>query len=221
LAEVLQITHNVPLSKGRYLTAVEAVVENPDWIFIYAPGAGSNISDPFAIHAVNKLADQRISIIRFQFPFSERGSKSPDSENVLLESWESVANSFNRTDQKIVIGGRSLGGRIASKLTANGYNVDALALFAYPLHAPASPDSLKTEHFDAISVPTFFCSGTKDAFGSPEQLKTASSIIKGSLLHLLDSADHGFRGGKKRTQVEVWDEAIESFCEWMKTLKAD
>ena len=218
LQEKAERTHKVHLNSGRYISAIESIVENPEWAFIYAPGAGSNIEDPFALSAAEKLAVHGIALIRFQFPFSERGSRSPDAEAVLLESWESIVNSFNDAAPRIVIGGRSLGGRIASSLIAKGQIVDALALFAYPLHPPGLPDRKRTDHFSTISIPTFFCSGTKDAFGSPAELESASSIITGSSLNLMEGADHGFRAGKLRAQAEVWDEAIGLFIAWLKQL---
>ena len=85
-----------------------------------------------------------------------------------------------------------MGGRIASRSSREGVKVDALALFAYPLHPPGKPEQLRTEHLPAIKVPALFCSGTNDAFGAPDELKAAAKLVRRSKVHLLDGADHGF-----------------------------
>ena len=102
-----------------------------------------------------------------------------------------------------------MGGRIASQVVAQGTAVEALALFAYPLHPPGSPDRRRDKHLPEISVPTLFCSGTRDSFGSPNELKQAASTVGRSRVHLLEGADHGFRILKSsgRTEEDVWEEA--------------
>ena len=95
---------------------------------------------------------------------------------------------------------------------------DAVALFAYPLHAPGDPARARTEHLPSIGIPTFFCSGTRDAFGAPDELAAAAADVPDATLHLLEGADHGFAGGRARPRTEVWDEAIGALAGWLEGL---
>jgi predicted alpha/beta-hydrolase family hydrolase len=202
--------------------SVKAVRTLPDygasgWIFIYAPGAGSNIHDPFGVYVCRSLAERGSTALRFQFPYAEAGRRRPDPPPVLEETWRSVVQSQRSPDARLVVGGSSMGGRIASQVAAKGAAIQALALFAYPLHLPGSPERRRDRHLPQIEVPTLFCSGTRDAFGSAEELGQAASLVPNSRLHLLKGADHGFRVLKSsgRTREDVWEEALATFLDWL------
>lgn len=201
------------------VTAIETVAAADliGWTFVYAPGAGSSVHDPFGTFACRTLAERGVRTIRFQFPYQEAVKRSPDRTPVLEATWRAVIEAV-RDGSKLVIGGRSMGGRIGSMVVAAGVAVDALALFAYPLHPPGKPDQRRVEHLPGISVPTLFCSGTSDAFGSPEELREAASLVPGSTVHLLEGADHGFAVKKAsgRTKEEVWAEALDAMWEWLR-----
>lgn len=210
----------IDLGSGTTVTAIQTLPEattSAGWLFIYAPGAGSNINDPFGSHASRVLAAQGFSVVRFQFPYQETRKRRPDSPAVLEATWQRIIDTFRPAEGKLVIGGRSMGGRIASQVVAKGVEVDALALFAYPLHPPADPARTRDQHLPALQLPTLFCSGTRDAFGTPEELAQATSLGPRSMLHLLEGADHGFSVPKAsgRTRQDVWDEAIEAFVGWL------
>ena len=202
-----------------------ADVQEPDVqgaMFIYAPGAGSNINDPFGAFLSDRLAEEGISTVRFQFPYMEAETRRPDSPALLEETWREIiglCRSPDRKlpDRKLVVGGRSMGGRIASRIVAMGMRVDGLALFAYPLHPPSNPSQPRNEHFPDISVPTLFCSGTRDSFGTTEELRTAAANVPEATVELLDGADHGFAVLKSsgRTQEDVWSEACGIMVSWL------
>jgi predicted alpha/beta-hydrolase family hydrolase len=105
-------------------------------------------------------------------------------------------------------------------VAAKGAPVAGLALFAYPLFPPGRATSDRAEHFDSIAVPTLFCSGTRDAFATPEQLRQAASRIRGATLYLLEGADHGFAVLKSsgRTREDVWQEVCEALVEFLQSL---
>jgi len=107
-------------------------------LFIYAPGAGSNINDPFGSYLSQRLVQTGFACVRFQFPYMEAGKRRPDSPALLEETWKQVIEEARISNTKLIVGGRSMGGRIASHIAAQGVAVDALALFAYPLHPPGS-----------------------------------------------------------------------------------
>ena len=165
------------------------------------------------------LAERGTSSVRFQFPYMEAGRRGPDRPPVLESTWRSVIETFRHRAPRLVVAGRSMGGRIASQVVAQGEEVDALALFAYPLHPPNNPSQPRDAHLPEISVPTLFCSGTRDAFGTPDELRLAASKAPRSTLHLIEGADHGFgiRKSSGRSKQDVWAEAVEVFADWLQS----
>jgi predicted alpha/beta-hydrolase family hydrolase len=113
-----------------------------------------------------------------------------------------------------------MGGRIGSHVVAQGTKAAALALFAYPLHPPGKPEQRRDAHLPDIAVPTLFCSGTRDAFASPEELREASTLVPNASVHALDGADHGFAVPKSsgRTLQDVWAEAVDALVAWLRAI---
>lgn len=138
---------------------------------------------------------------------------------MLETTWRASIDAV-RDDRKLVIGGRSMGGRIASQVVAQEVEADALALFAYPLHPPGKPEKRRDSHLPAIGVATLFCSGTADAFAAPEELAEAAALVPNARVHMLEGADHGFavRKSTGRTRDDVWREAVDAMWEWLSRL---
>lgn len=179
-------------------------------VFIYAPGAGSNLRDPFGVYLAPVLAEAGVETWRLEFPYMAAGKKRPDSPGLLVETWRAVLQKVvAETSRPVVIGGRSMGGRIASTVAADGAEVSGLVLFAYPLIPPGGQPHARTEHLAKIGVPTLFCSGSRDSFGTPEQLRDAAGLVPNAVLHILEGADHGFAVLKSsgRQREDVWHEA--------------
>jgi len=202
--------------------SVAALRSEPDgaatgcWL-LYAPGAGSNVRDPFGAFLAGELAQRGIATLRFQFPYMEEHRRTPDRPPVLEATWRAAIEAARPRASRLVVSGRSMGGRIASQVVAQGAPVDGLALFAYPLHPPGRPDRARDEHLGRLTVPTLFCSGTNDAFGAPDELEATASKVVGSSLHLLEGADHGFAVPKAsaRSRQDVWAEAVAAFLDWL------
>ncbi len=215
-AEPIRI--DVPGAGG--VSALRSGPARAAWTLVYAPGAGSNLNDPFGAHAAKALEAAGVACVRFQFPYSEAKRKVPDRTPVLEATWRAVLAEVRPKAKRIVVSGRSMGGRMASMVVAAGESVDALALFAYPLHPPGRPDQLRAEHLPRINVPALFCSGDRDTFGTVDELTVAAALVPNARLHVLDRADHGFSvlkaSGRKRE--DVWDEAIAALLEFLKTL---
>lgn len=214
-------THTVDIADHRVVTAIAtAPTGDAGWTFIYAPGAGSNVHDPFGRHACRALAAEGVAGLRFQFPYQEAGKRGPDRPAVLEETWLAIIDQFRPAVGRLVIGGRSMGGRIASQVVAKGAKVDAVALFAYPLHPPGRPDNRRVEHLPALTAPTLFCSGTTDAFAGPDELRGAAALVPNATVHLLEHADHGFsvRKSSGRTREDVWAEATNNAIDWLLTI---
>ena len=192
----------IEVSQGRTVTAIRTTPDDPgDRLFIYAPGAGSNINDGFGAFVSRNLAKKRISTLRFQFPYMEAGKRRPDSPSVLEETWRRAMRAAEPDGLRLAIGGRSMGGRIASQIVASGTEADGLALFAYLLRPPWRPEQLRDKHLGDIGLPT--------AHGRSE--------VPQATVHILEGADHGFNVLKcsGRTRDEVWGEAADALLDWL------
>ena len=213
----------IRVSEATSVTAIRSKSEGTeqDIAFIYAPGAGSNLKDPFGIHLASVLPMQGIETWRFQFPYMEAGRKRPDAPALLQKTWRAVLETVALTFAgRVVIGGRSMGGRIASLVVADGAPVAGLVLFAYPLIPPGPAGKPRTEHLASISVPTLFCSGSRDSFGTTEQIEEAARLVSGANVHILEGADHGFAVLKAsgRSRDEIWQEATRALLSFLERL---
>ena len=132
------------------------------------------------------------------------GRRAPDRPPVLSKRCEDGAAALAARDKagrrRSLLGGRSMGGRICSMAVADGLPAAGLVLISYPLHPPGKPDQLRTEHFPSIDVPCLFVSGTRDAFGTPDELTEATKAIKGAVTHVwVEGGDHGLRRKDNRS----------------------
>jgi uncharacterized protein len=165
---------------------------------LVAPGAGAR-SDQSALVAIDEAVSRLgISVERMDFPYRLAGRRAPDRPEVLIASVvshaEALAQRLGVDTKRLVLGGRSMGGRIASMAVAEGLPAAGLVLVSYPLHPPGRPERRRTEHLGAIEVPCLFVSGTRDAFGSPRELEAATSVIPGEVSHVwIEGGDHGLR----------------------------
>ncbi|HLF77445.1 MAG TPA: alpha/beta family hydrolase [Dehalococcoidia bacterium] len=213
---------SVSLQGGGSVGAIRLVpdLERSEALFIYAPGAGSNLNDPFGAYAGRVLAQAGVETWRFQFPYMEAKRGAPDRPGLLEATWRAVAEQGLAASPRVVIGGRSMGGRIASQVVAQKLPVAGLALFAYPLHPPGRPEQRRDAHLSAVTVSTLFCSGTRDTYATPDELAAASALVSGSTIHLLDGADHGFNVLKAsgRTREQVWAEATQALLTFLSHL---
>lgn len=186
-------------------------------VFVYAPGAGSNINDLFGAYCSSRLPGESVETWRFQFPYMEAAKRGPDRPPTLEATWRAVLREAQKPGLPVIAGGRSMGGRIASQVVAHGVEVAALALFAYPLHPPGRPDQRRDAHLPSVNVPTLFCSGTRDAFATPDELAAAAALVPRSTVHLLDGSDHGFDCLKSsgRTRADVWKDAVDALLSFL------
>lgn len=201
------------------ITALTTMADSSNSLFIYAPGSSSNVHDPFGAFLAQFLPSQGVSLIRFHFPYQEAGKRSPDNFKVLKETWQNMIQWSKQYQLKTIIGGRSLGGKIASHVAPKDGEVDALALFAYPFHAPGRPALAKNEHLAYLELPVFFCTGTRDNFANADEVSRTLSSISQCSFYSLDHADHGFSPGKAtaKTREELWAHGANAFVSWLKS----
>jgi predicted alpha/beta-hydrolase family hydrolase len=176
--------------------------KKPDRALLLTPGAGADRDQPSLVAIERSLSP--VPVERMDFPYRLAGRKSPDKPAVLLaavrEGAANLAQSTGLKPDRLVLGGRSMGGRICSMAVADGLEARALVLISYPLHPPGKPETLRTEHLPKLKVPCLFVSGTRDAFGTPAELEAATKTIPGDVTHVwIDGGDHGLR--RKDDQV--------------------
>lgn len=168
----------------------------------------------------DRLQAAGVTAVRFNFLYSEKGRKSPDREGQLIACWRSVADWVKREirPSKLFLGGRSMGGRMASYLVADGYECDGLFFLAYPLHPPGQRDRQRKDHLPRIRVPMLFVAGTNDAFAEMDLLEPLVSGL-GASLFLLEKADHGFKVPKSagRTATEIEEEVARTVLAFMRS----
>lgn len=187
-----------------------------------AHGAGNDMRSAFLSFICESVSAAGIATLRFNFPYKEKGRKAPDPAQKLEATWRSVLNRV-RSDPAldfgpVFVGGKSLGGRMASRVVAGGEPVAGLVLLGYPLHPPGKREKLRTEHFPGISVPSLFVQGTRDSFCDLALLGEALPRIEGSVdLHLVEGGDHSFNVLKRTgvPQEQVYDDIVAAVVEWI------
>ena len=152
------------------------------------------------------------TVVRMDFPYRKAGRRAPDRPPVLLQAVAEEAQALGQKVGSVVAGGRSMGGRICSMAVAGGaFPAKGLVLISYPLHPPGRPDRIRTEHFAEVRVPCLFVSGTRDAFGTPDELRRATATIPAPVTHQwIDGKDHTLRG--------VDQQVAEIVVEWLERL---
>jgi predicted alpha/beta-hydrolase family hydrolase len=124
----------------------------------------------------------------------------------VVEEAEALAASLGVGTEALVLGGRSMGGRMCSMAVAEGLPAAGLALVSYPLHPPGKPEKLRIEHLPAITVPCLFVSGTRDPFGTPDELEEHTAKIRGPVTHVwIDGGRHELKGADARVAQAVAD----------------
>lgn len=177
---------------------------------VLAHGAGAGMESPFLNHFAGALAEHGLRVARFEFPYMDArriGKKGPPNrEPVLREAWHSVISSLGR--EGLFIGGKSMGGRIAS-LVADEAKVAGLICLGYPFHPVGQPTKLRVEHLRTIKTPTLILQGTRDSFGTREEV-AGYELSKAVRVHWLEDGDHDLKPRKAsgRTREQNWAEAV-------------
>lgn len=173
---------------------------------LFFPGAGSASSHPSLVAIEAALAPTPVS--RADFPYRREGRRAPDRAPKLVacvvEEAQHLAERAGVTPDQIVLGGRSMGGRMCSMAVAEGLPAAGLVLISYPLHPPGRPEKLRIEHLPALRVPCLFISGTRDAFGAPDELEQHTKAIGGPVTHVwIEGKGHDLKGQDQHLADEV------------------
>jgi predicted alpha/beta-hydrolase family hydrolase len=209
---------------------VSAVFEEPSVasdrriVYVCAHGAGGNMMDRGMLATANALRAQGFGVLRFNFIYKEKKSGRPDPMPKLKETVAAVVEHARRELKPglLIIGGRSMGGRAASMLAADGFGADGLLLLAYPLHPAGQPEKLRDAHLPAITMPTLCINGTRDALCTrPTMEDTLTRVRSNFVMHWEDGADHSFHVLKSsgRTDGEVMRDLAATAASWARRLK--
>ncbi len=174
---------------------------------VVAHGAGAGMDHPFMAGFARAIAEHGVATFRFNFPYIERGRRSPDPEGVLRATWlAAFEDARSRSDGRPVLaGGKSLGGRIASMAAADGMPAAGLVFLGYPFHPPGKPERVRDDHLYRIAVPMLFIQGTADPFAKPEVVRKVLRKVGRAAEHVpIEGGDHSFNlRGRKRDGREV------------------
>jgi len=182
-----------------------------DRVVVFGHGAGSTRRQPALLHAAETVAATGRRAVLFNFPYSEAGRGRPDPPARLEATVVAVAEHARTAlgARRLTLGGRSMGGRIASQAVAAGLAADGLVFLAYPLHPPGRPEQLRDRHLPAVEPPMLFVQGTRDDFARPDLLEAVVGRLGDrATLHRVEGADHSFGVLKRtgRTPAEVREE---------------
>jgi hypothetical protein len=198
---------------------------------VLAHGAGAPMNTPFMNSVARGLASGgEVRVVRFEFPYMRArretkrdslrglaGRGAPDREPILRNSWKEVVERLGGGG-RLVIGGKSMGGRIAS-MVADEVGARGLVCLGYPFHPPGRPEKLRTKHLETLSTPALIVQGTRDAFGSREDV-AGYALSPAIRVVWLEDGDHSWkpRASSSRTEAENMADALAAMREFLAAL---
>lgn len=220
----------IALQPPQAVTVTDAILWSPRSVsrrpgLVLAHGAGSDLTDPVLRAVGRALAERGVPVMAFAFGYAAAGRRRPDPMPRLEATYrDAVAEARRRVgDRPLVLGGRSLGGRVASRLIADGEPADGLCCLGYPLHPAGQPERLRTDHFERIAVPTLLISGDRDRLCDLELLqREITRLPQLPRVHVVAGADHAFAVRKRdgRDATEILAEVVDVADRWLDTLQA-
>ncbi len=188
---------------------------------ILGHGAGADQTSGFMMTFASALAARGIAVVTFNFLYTEQRRRIPDTNNKLEACFRAVVEAARekKHNRALVIGGKSMGGRIASQIAAAGSDIEGLVFLGYPLHPPGKVDQLRAKHLPDIKVPMLFIQGSRDTFGTPDELQP---IIKGlkapADLYVVEGGDHSFKVLKRMgvTQEDTYKAVLDRIELWLR-----
>jgi uncharacterized protein len=188
---------------------------------VLAHGAGAAMDSPFMNVIAKGVGSDGFRVVRFEFPYMRRRRETgkggaPDSPSVLMQSWRQVIAELG--PERLVIGGKSMGGRIAS-MVADDAKVRGLVCLGYPFHAPGRSEGTRTKHLENLKTPALVLQGTRDSFGMPDDVKRYK-LSRKIRIEWIEDGDHSFkpRARSGRTESGNLEAAVAHIVKFMKSL---
>ena len=190
---------------------------------IFAHGAANDMNNPLIKFVSRGLSDSGYLTLRFNFLYKEKGKKTPDSQSKLVQTWQCVYHFLNTHPQfgtkSIIACGKSMGGRVASQMVADGLlPVKKLVFLGYPLHAPGKKDQLRDAHLYQIPIPMLFFAGTRDTLCDLNILKTVLGRLQAPWdLEVIEGGDHSFKVPKSHrvSQQDTYQQILTKTLNWL------
>jgi uncharacterized protein len=186
-------------------TALAYPAERARATLILGHGAGAPQTHPWMVKIASALSSRGIDVVTFNFPYAEARRRTPDRNDVLEATWRGVIGAVRARGgvSPLLIGGKSMGGRIATQVAAQGGLDEAgLILLGYPLHPPGKPAQLRAAHLPRVSSPMLFVQGSRDSFGTPEELRPVlEGLAQGTRLFVIEAGDHSLALPKSSGQT--------------------
>ena len=218
----------VPLEAGA-TTALAYTADSPSFgaALILAHGAGAGQRSTFMVDFARAISSLGVDVITFNFPYTEQRRRIPDRAPVLEACYRAVIASVHArlpaAKRALFIGGKSMGGRIATQVAAAdpALPIAGLVLLGYPLHPPGRPTERRDKHLPAVGRPMLFVQGARDAFGTPAELAPIVEAIGPSAsIHVVAGSDHSLKLARKdpAAQAAAYDDVQRTMVEWMRTM---
>jgi uncharacterized protein len=172
-------------------------------LLVLGHGAGAGQQHPFMVSVARLLSAKGIAVVTFDFPYMRERRKVPDKAPLLEAAFREVIDAAREWAPRLplLIGGKSMGGRMATHLAAQQLDVlKGVVVFGYPLHPPGKPDQPRTAHLPSITVPMLIVQGERDTFGTPDELRLVIKTMTAQVtLHVVLKGDHSLsvRGQKR------------------------
>jgi predicted alpha/beta-hydrolase family hydrolase len=194
--------------------------DSPRAAVVVAHGAGAGQMSPFLVQTARGLADRGLSSATFDFPYMTARKRVPDPAPVLEASWREALNAAAETFRglPLFIGGKSMGGRIASHVAAQDCpGISGLFFLGYPLHPPGRPQRRRDAHLPKITQPMLFVQGTRDAFGTAAEIRDLLPRLQSASLHAVEGGDHSFKiSGKGAAKpADVLGAILDEIARWI------
>ena len=187
---------------------------------LLAHGAGAGQDHRGIVTIAEALVEQGHPVLTFNYPYVEAGRRFPDRQETLLRCHRAAAAWLERRCERIVMAGRSMGGRMASYLAVEGQPCAGLVLYAYPLHPAGKPDRLRADHLPRVPVPMLFFTGRKDRLALPHLVEEHLMRLGRAVVEIIPDADHSFRVPKRSgtTERDVLRGMAERTARWIEGL---
>lgn len=214
---------NVAVAGGE--VPVEADERTGGTVVILAHGAGSNMDSKNILWLASLIEQAGARVARFNFLYRAQGKSMVDRMPVSVATYRSVIDDVRQrlSPDRLIIGGHSYGGRVASMLEAEGKTADGLLLCSYPLHPPGQPEKLRDEHLPKIQTPTLQLSGTDDEFCTRSIMEDVAARLDSTMfeLHWIEGVGHSYsvRKGSGRTSKDVAAEMTEAVRLWLNQIE--
>jgi predicted alpha/beta-hydrolase family hydrolase len=189
---------------------------------ILGHGAGAGQGHSFMVRFASGLAARGIDTATFNFLYTEQGRRTPDRNDKLEACYKAVIEAVRSHDRlkgnRLVIGGKSMGGRIASQVAAADVEgITGLVFLGYPLHPPGKPDQLRSKHLPKITAPMLFIQGSRDSFGTPDELRPIIATLRNASILEIENGDHSLGVPKKNlvSQQQVYESALDEIRRWV------